>query len=267
MVNVTQRDIRSVGFMHRSNVTSPDVILIDPNAAIVTSTATTGGYLTGNLSYYIAYTAGIAGMGVSNRSIIQEKIVPAGTNTNIITINIPQVTNAHHYQLFFSTDTSPLWVGFVNETQRAAGAFIGAYGVTTSPSVLAAPGQVAFGVVGTGLTISDPVFDWSNAFILPTPLTPIICTGKTRADVYVKFTVTDARTKPYFIAVPFYKTEAPDSFFYAGPAVAVSSPDMVGGSVVRQLGTFDVSACQELLITIGGISGQNARADLWVELV
>jgi hypothetical protein len=117
------------------------------------------------------------------------------------------------------------------------------------------------------MSIAHPIFDWSNAFVLPTPTNIIICTGKTRADIYVQFEVDDLREEPYFIAVPFYKTQAPDSKFYCGPAIPVASPDMVGGSVVRQLGTFDVSACSELLVTIGGISGYNAYADLWVELV
>ena len=266
MVNVTQRDLRSAGFYHRINVTAPDVLLIDPATALTLTTVTTGGHITPDL-YTVAYVAGIETMGVTNRSNLTDITVPVGTSTNLVSLAVPQLVGATHYELFFSTDANPLWIGVITETQRAAGALIGTYGVATSPSALAAPGEVTFDCIGTGMSIADPIFDWSNAFIIPIPDAVINCVGKSRADIYVQFEVDDLREKPYFIAVPFYKTQNTDNKFYCGPAIPVASPEMVGGSTTRQLGTFDISACTELIVTIGGISGHGAFANLWVELV
>jgi hypothetical protein len=268
MVNVTQKDLRSSGFFHRINVTSPDVVLIDPAVPITITSGATGGSLEGNETYFAAYVGGIAGMGVTNISQIDSiAIGTLATPTGTVTIDVPQLTNVDGYTIFFSKNANPHWVALVSEADRAAGAFIGTYGVVTSPSALAGPGQVTIGCLGTGLSCADPIFVWSNAFVLPTPDARILCAGKTRADVYVQFDVTDLREKPYFIAVPFYKTELADDKFYCGPAIPVASPEMVGGSVVRQLGTFDVSACAELLVTVGGIQGNGAWASMWVELV
>ena len=271
MVNVTQKYIRSGGFAHRVNITAPDVLLIDPAVALTLTTNTTGGSLVAQ-PYTVAYVGRIDTMGVTNRSASTEITMPPGPATNTITLTLPQLTGCTHYELFCSDQTtshplSPYWVGAITEAQRAAGAFIGTYGVVTSPSVLAPAGAVTFGCNGTGLSIADPIFDWSNAFVLPTPTARINCVGKTRADMYVQFEVDDLRQKPDLIAVPFYKTQANDSTFYGGPAVTVASSEMVGGALVQRVCTFDVSACVELLITVGRISGHNAYVNLWVELV
>lgn len=270
MVNVTQRDVRSTGFMHRANVTDPDVILITPTIPIVIETQAVYGQLTPG-AYNMGYVARIKGMGVTNRSSVNVITVPIGSLTNTVSMVIPQKVGATHYEAFFSPYVNsgdlPLWICSITEEQRVNGAFVTAPGVVSSPSIYAAPGRLVFNCIGTGISIGSSIFDWSNAFILPTPDNIIDCVGKTRADLYVLFELDDLRENPYFLAVPFYKTQAPDSKFYSGPTLEVNNYDMVGEAVVNECSSFDVSSCEELLIAVGGLQGKGATVDIWVELV
>lgn len=83
----------------------PSALVYSPGSAPTLGTANTGGQLTGNQTYYVKYTW-VTKLGETQCSPEASIVVPAGTNTNTITVTIPSlIAGAIKANVYISTST------------------------------------------------------------------------------------------------------------------------------------------------------------------
>lgn len=195
---------RAASVLHRSAIAAADKLILPTLAT--TATASTGGSLPQSTTYKLAVAPGTAqgSAGVSN--IVSQATGAGAPTTHCITLTIPQVVNATYYDIFFSVDAAPLWVGRVTETQRATGGFqIQTYGVVTASGGNAAD-TVKIGVVGTGIATGTTIFTVNNGYVLA-GITPVTTTGYEYVVWHVTFALTDLRAAPTLIIARFQEDD------------------------------------------------------------
>jgi hypothetical protein len=243
--------IRSPGYLHRSGITA-----VDKLSAITITAANQAGVVgvMANASHNCAVAPRNAYGSVGASAIVA--VTPTLNKT--VDITVPQCEGATHYDVFFSTDAAPLWVGSITEAQRAAGCAITAVGTVGAGG---SAGVVNVRLVGTGAASSAYA---NNAYSLA-GITEIDTRSKTKAYVYVSMTLTDFRTAPTLSIVPFLKN-AYTGLFAQAQAQAVSLLAAVGQSL-NQVFAVDVDGSEALKVPIGTLTGYGASVNIHIELV
>lgn len=241
--------IRSAPIAHRSGV-----VAVDKCAAITISAADQAGVVgvMANAVHRVAVAPRNAYGSVGASAIVT--VTPTLNKT--VDITIPQCVGATAYDVFFSTDAAPLWVGSVTEAQRAAGCAITAVGTVGAGG---SAGKVNVRLVGTGLASSNAIFTANNAYTPDTvalAATAVPCNGYPRAYIDVNLTLTDLRSAPALSIVPFLKT---DGVWYQAEAKALTLLSTVGHSL-RQQYYLDVCGADAVEVLVGAIAGQGASA-------
>jgi hypothetical protein len=263
MVTMTEKPRRMPGILHRSAIVAADKCTLPTLAT--KSTAATGGTLVKSTTYYIAVAPGTLFGSAGACNVLSQATAADNPQTHSITLTIPQVLNAEHYDIFMSGDAAPKWVGRITELQRAAGGFqIQTYGVVTSGGANAA-GTVLLGCVGTGIQTTNATFAANNAYTIPTPTGVVYCTAKNYLDIFVELTVTDLRSAIILKLMPMFKSK--ESKWYCGSPITVYIMQGAVGQSKRQTFRLDVKDMTECIIAIGSISGQGASCNIWVEAV
>lgn len=259
--------IRAAGVLHRSAVVATDKCVV-PTLAIK-STSATGGTLVKSTTYYVAVAPG-TGFGCAGASNILSQATGADDpQTHSITLTIPQVVGAEHYDIFASVDAAPKWIARITEAQRAAGdCQVQTYATVTIGGGNAS-GTILIGTVGTGQQTTAANFSASgnNAYIVPTPTAAIICEGKSYVDLFIDLTVTDLRSAPALTLMPLFKSGAADSAYYCGSPITVPVMNGAIGQSKKMMYRIDVLDITDLIIAVGTISGQGASLDVWAEAV
>jgi len=245
---------RTAGVLHRSAIAAVDKL------ANVTITAADQAGVVGvmaNAVHRVAVAPGNKWGTVGASAIVT--VTPTLDKT--VDITVPQSAGAEYYDVFFSTDAAPLWLGRVTEAQRAAGCAITAVGVVGAGG---SAGVVNVRLVGTGIATTNAVFAQNNAYT-PASVTEIDTTGRQKAYIYVKSAVTDLRSAPTLTIIPFLKNQISGEF-HQGTAQAVLLLSALGQSL-EQVFEVDVDGATGLVVLVGTISGQGATATIHVELV
>ena len=244
---------------HRVGITAADKL---STITITAGASATNGSLT-NVSHGVGVAPGNL-WGSSSMSALVTATPSAGKS---IDVTIPQAVGADantYYDICLSTaTTAPLWVARVTEAQRAAGCAVTAVGTIGAGG---SAGVVNVQVVGTGQASTAPNFAQNNAYLPATP-TPIDCTGKLKAYISVRVTVTDLRSAPTLNIVPFLsRNEGSPTYWYQGQGQPVLLLTAVGQSYY-QVFEVDVDSAKNLVVLVGTITGQGAAAYVDVELV
>jgi hypothetical protein len=134
--------------LYRSDLAgSPDCIVAYTGSSLtLTDVATGGSLLAATLYYACIHIENDYGVSPTTGTF-QSITTAAGGNTHILQLTVPQKTGATGYHVYTSTDSSPKWVGYITEAQRAAGCSITAVGTVGAGT---AAGKVDVQVVGTG---------------------------------------------------------------------------------------------------------------------
>lgn len=257
--------VRSVGVLHRSAVVATDKCVVPTLAT--KSTAATGGTLVNSTTYYVAVAPG-TGFGSAGASNVLSQATGADNpQTHSITLTIPQVVGAEHYDIFASVDAAPKWIARITEAQRAAGdCQIQTYATVTTGGGNAA-GTILIGTVGTGIQTTNAVFAANNAYVVPTPTAAIVCEGKSYVDLFIELTVTDLRSAPTLALMPLFKSGSTDSAYYCGSSITVPIMNGAIGQSKKMMYRLDILDITDLIIAVGTISGQGASLDIWAEAV
>jgi hypothetical protein len=244
-----------VATAHRTGITAVDKVTVGTITA-ADQPAVAG--VMAAVEHKVAYAPGNA-YGTAGASAI---VAVTPTLNKSVDITMPQATGATYYDVFFSTDAAPKWVGRVTEAQRAAGCAITAVG-TIDPEG-GTEGIVNVRLVGTGIATTNAVFAQNNAYTPDTvaAVGSVDCTGKTKAYVHVQVTLTDLRSAPSLNIVPFLKNAA--GVYYQGQMQSVLLLAGLGQSL-RQVFEVDVDAADEMVVLVGTIAGQGASVAIQVE--
>lgn len=255
---------RNAGVAHRASVTARDKMADPAQLASAVGVTVTSATLVSATGYY--YTVvGRNAQGTTLAATIQGATTPGGS-FNALEVTIPQITGATFYDLFLSTSsTGPLWVCSVSETTRAAGGGQCITVGTVATGGGAAAGKFRIGVVGTGQASNSSQFATNTGYIVPGSISPINCTGYSRAHVIVKLAVDDMRSAPALTLVPFFGNQNDSGVYYAGAPMPLNLAGAAGASLLQDF-VLDVDGCPNFLLAIDTISGQNAAASVWVEL-
>ena len=257
--------VRETGVLHRSAVVATDKCIV-PTLATKT-TAATGGLLVKATTYYMAVAPGTRFGSAGASNILSQATGADNPSTHSITLTIPQVVGAEHYDIFLSVDAAPKWIARITEAQRAAGD----YQIQTYATVIAgganAAGTVLIGTVGTGIQTTNATFSANNGYVVPTPTAAIDCHGKSYLDVFVELIVTDLRSAPYLALMPMYKSGEGATDYYCGSPIIVYIMKGTIGQSKRQVFRLDIKGINGIIIAVGTISGQGASCDIWTEAV
>jgi hypothetical protein len=357
---------RSSLLLHRDGVTSADKL------ATVTPTAAKNDNITGVMAASAHYFAVAPGNRYGPVTPTKGSGTITPTLNKTVDVAITQVTGAEWYDIFYSTDAEPKWVGRVTEAMRANGCAITAVGtsaavyqvetatvvgtvtgagnaavvvtangMTGSPktinvtveigdnaaavagkirTALAADSAVAalFGVSGTGATVvltklagaandatlnisvdngtctglttaatsanttwgidpgkvnvrlvgtgaatnADP-FKFNNAYT-PASVAAINCDGKTTAHVLIKLAVTDLRSAPTLVLLPFLKNYTSGDFVqHTAQTITLLT---AAGKCLEQTFDVDVNGASGFVVLIDTITGEGAACTIHVEL-
>jgi len=248
-------DYRSTAVLHRNAVAAVDK-LTPPVAPTLAGVTVAGGSLAFGTSYYVAVVA--ANRYGETTTTVSGATAPGGAN-NALRATIAQITNAEYYDLFLSTDTAPKHVLRVTEAQRAAG---GQCTVVETYAAGGTPGAIDIGIPGTGIQTSAVQFTSNNAFT-PALVTPVSCAGASRAHLLVKLAITDMRSAPSLIIVPFLLSQLSGDY-YQGKSQTVSVVGGAGQSLMQDF-ELDVDGASGLVCLIDAIAGQGAAATIYIE--
>ena len=241
---------------HRTNVTAVDKV------PVITITATDQPATAGSLTA-VSHGIGVAFGNSYGSAGVSALVTVTPTVNKSIDITIPQATGATYYDIFLSTSTTaPLWVARITETQRAAGCAITAVGTVGAGG---SAGVVNVQVVGTGQASTSVNFAYNNAYI-PIGITAISCVGKLKAYAHIKFSLTDLRTLPSLVIVPFFQNANEDTW-YSGQAQTVLLLSGSAGQGYNQIFEFDVDSAKNMIVAIDSIAGQGASVNIEVELI
>jgi hypothetical protein len=245
---------RTNGVLHRSAIATADKVAV-PGALTVTD-AGAGGALS-NALRNVAVAAYDA-QGVT--TVSTGSVTPALNHR--VRIAFAQVTGADGYDIFLSTAANPLWVGRITEAQRASGGILDAVGTFSAGG---AAGSIDVGIDGTGVASNAPPFQFNSAYVVPGSITPISCAGYARAHVLVQLTVTDLRSAPTLVIVPFLQSQV-SGLYHAGLAQTLTLLNASGASLLQDF-ELDVDGAANLCLLVDTITGQGAAMSCWVELM
>lgn len=257
--------VRAAGVLHRSAIATADKCVVPTLAT--KSQSDTGGSLPASTTYYVSAAAGNLFGTAGACNVLTQATGANAAATHSVLLTVPQVVGATYYDIFFSVDAAPKWIGRITEAQRAAGDYqIQTYATVTSGGGNAA-GTVLIGTVGTGIQTTNAVYAANNAYITPTPTATIDCNGKSYVDVWIEMTLTDLRSAPSLSLMPIFESgQTPADYFCGSP---INVPVMNGsvGQGLKQMYRVDVEDMAELIIAVGTISGQGASVDIWAEAI
>jgi hypothetical protein len=184
------------------------------------------------------------------------------TLNKTVDITMPQVVGATYYDIFFSTDAAPLWLGRVTEAERATGVAITAVGTVGAGG---SAGVVNVRLVGTGAATTATVFTVNNAYIMPTALA---CAGYKTAIVSVQYSVTDLRgATPACTLLPFVsKKDGTPTVWYDGTATTMA-PGSASNKPMYVTYTVDINDATSMCILVDAIAGQGAAVTVYVEFI
>ena len=258
-IPVKTNAVRNGGVLHRSAITAVDKLALGGTVS-VSAVTEAGSNLTNNTTYFTACP--VNRWGPSGASSIVS-VVP--TANQAVRLTIPQTAGADSYDIFCGHASPPSWVGRITETQRAAGGYIISTVGTVSAGGGAGAGAVEVGIIGTGLVSNVPPFASNNAYTPATP-TPINCAGYSRARILVKVTVTDFRSLPAVVLVPFFANQVSNTDWHQGQAMTLPLFNNTGQSSCWDI-SLDVDGSTDLVILVDSISGQGTAVSAWVELM
>ena len=241
---------------HRTAITTADKV------SAITITAADQPATAGSLTA-VAHGIGVAPGNSYGSAGVSALVTVTPTVNKSIDITIPQAVGATYYDIFLSTaTTAPLWVARITETQRATGCAVTA---VDTVGVGGSAGVINVQVVGTYQASTSVNFAYNNAYA-PTGITSISCVGKMKAYAHVKFSLTDLRTLPSLVIVPFFQNTNEDTW-YGGQAQTVLLLSGLAGQGLSQVFEFDVDSTENMIILIDTISGQGASLTVEVELI
>lgn len=360
-----KRDNVARAVLHRSGITAVDKL------AVVTPTAAKNDNITGVMAASAHYYAVAPGNRYGPVTPTQGSGAITPTLNKTIDIAIAQVTGAEWYDIFFSTDAQPLWVGRITESMRANGCAITAVGTaasvyqvetvqvtagasaagtlvitvtgapltggakavncdvaegddaaavavkiraalnadadvgaaytaggsTDSVTLTAdagadndatleitltdadstsvtfgasgnttwgiAPGKVNVRLVGTGVADNADPFKFNNAYT-PASVTAVDCSDRAHAHVYVSVAVTDLRSAPTLILVPFIKNYTSSNFAMGTPQTITLLT--ANNKSLMQIFDVDVNGASGLVVLVDTITGQGTAATVHIEL-
>ena len=125
-------------------------------------------------------------------------------------------------------------------------------------------GTVDVGVLGTGVSNTTTPFNGSNAF-MPASVTPINCTGYSKANILFKFTAADYRivTSSYTYAI-FMQNQASSSDWHlsASQSLTIGTANVTQEFLTSQI----IDGATGLVVLIDDIAGFSPSVSVWVEL-
>lgn len=262
-VNAIPAVTREATTTHRSAITAVDTCVVPTIATLADNDDVTG------VMAASAHKAAIAPGNVYGSAGASNILTNTPTENKTADLTVPQVTGATYYDIFYSTDAAPLWVGRVTEAQRASGCAITAVGTvstTETGGYVKVAGKVNIQLVGTGLATNAAPFTSNNAY-LPSAVTAISTRGYKTAIVSAQMTLTDMRAAISLKLMPMMsKNDATPSVWYAGTVQDIAPGSAVGYPLYRQF-TVDVNDATNLVILVHTISGTAAAVTVYVELV
>ena len=248
--------IRGSAIAHRTAVTTADKV------PAITITAADQPATAGSLTA-VAHGIGVSPGNAYGSAGVSALVTVTPTVNKSIDITIPQATSAEYYDIFLSTaTTAPLWVARITEAQRAVGCAITAFATVGEGG---SAGVVNVQVVGTGQASTSVDFAYNNAYTT-TGITEISCVGKLKAYAHVKFSLTDLRTLPSLVIVPFFQN-GNENTWYNGQAQTVLLQSGSPGQSFNQVFEFNVDSAENMIVLIDAITGQGASVSVEVELV
>jgi len=257
--------VRAAGVLHRSAIVAADKCIVPTLATKAQSDE--GGALPASTTYYVTAAAGNLFGTAGACNVLSQATSAAAPGTHSVLLTVPQVVGATYYDIFFSVDAAPKWIGRITEAQRAAGDFqIQTYATVTASGGNAA-GTILIGTVGTGIQTTNAVYAANNAYIVPTPAATIDCNGKSYVDVWIEMTLTDLRSAPSLSLMPIFESGQPPADYFCGPPISVPVMNGAVGQTLKQMYRVDVEDVSELIIAVGSIGGQGASVDIWAEAI
>jgi hypothetical protein len=224
----------------------------------ITLSTQSGGALANGTTYYVTAAAYNRCGNATPGSIVS---LAAGAG-GALGAAFAQVAGADGYDIFLSTSaTGPLWVGRITEGQRASGIVISAVGTTSAGG---AAGTVYINVVGTGLASNVLPFTVNNSYTPGAPA-PLGCEGYSIAHLHVKMVVTDLRSLPTLVLIPFYQDRLSNNDWFAGALQQINLLTAAGQPLAQDF-TIPVDGATNLVILVDTITGQGAAVTVWVEL-
>jgi len=249
---------------HRSAITAVDK-LVAPTMATVAKNDNIVGVMAAEEHKVTVAAGNVYGSGAASNILT---ITPTVNKT--VDLTIPQVTGATYYDVFYSTDAAPKWVGRVTEAERAAGTAITAVGTTddTENGYQKVAGKVNIQLIGTGLATTSAPFAVNTAYY-PTKsgITALSCAGYKTAIISASLALTDMRSAIALKLIPFIsKKDASPAVWYAGTIQDIAPGSAVGYPLYKTF-TVDVHDATDMMILVDTISGQGAAVTVYVEFI
>ena len=251
---------RNGGVLHRSSITTADKLTNPSSPTLAGSTITSGSLVSATTYVVVVAAAGTYG----NTLNASTALIPGSTN-NALRTTISSITGATAYDLFLGTSSGSgiPWVGRVSATQLAAGGSTITTVGTIGTSGSAPAGAIDIGVIGTGQIHLAQSWQYNTAYSW-SGITPINCSGYSRAHVSVYLSLTDLRTAPLLVLTPVFVNQN-DSNYYLGSSINVPISGSPSGGLY-QVFDMDVDGSTDLLFLVDTITGQGASVNLRVEL-
>jgi hypothetical protein len=246
---------RTVTTTHRSAVTAVDKCIV----AAVTIADQTG---TVGVMAAVEHKCCVAPGNIYGSAGVSPIVTVTPTVNKTVDVSIAQVVGATYYDIFFSTDAAPLWVGRVTEAQRLSGIAITAVGTTAAGG---SANKVNVRLVGTGAASTATVFTVNNAYIVPTPLA---CAGRKTAIISVQYSVTDLRgATPACTLIPLLsKNDETPTVWYDGTPTTMA-PGSASNKPMYVQYTVDVNGATNMAILVDAIAGTGAAVTVYVEFI
>jgi hypothetical protein len=246
---------RTATVTHRSALTAVDKCIV----AAITAADQTG---TVGVMANAEHKCCVAPGNVYGSAGVSPIVAVTPTLNKTVDISIATVVGATYYDIFFSTDAAPLWVGRVTEAQRLAGCAITAVGTVGAGG---SANKVNVRLVGTGAASTATIFTVNNAYIMPTALA---CSGYKTAIISVQYSVTDLRgAAPACTLLPFVsKKDTTPSVWYDGTATTMAPGSAINKPMYVTY-TVDVNDATNMCILVDAIAGQGAAVTVYVEFI
>lgn len=268
---VTNRtnSVRATAVVHRSAITAVDKIT-SPVQMTAGADVISGGSLVQSGTFTLSYAFGNK-YGSTLGSPVAATISTAASGGSVHAVKATgaaAVGGTPEYVDIFNSPASanlvPQWVGRCTYAQfiNANGVIVTAVGTVSAGSSLGSY-VIQVNILGTGLAYNVVPFLYNNAYI-PDTLTAINCAGYSLAHIKVDLAVTDLRSLPSLVVVPFLKN-GNDGYFEQCQPMGMNILSSTGQSL-RQDFVMPVDGASGLVICIDTIAGQGAAATCVVEL-
>ena len=260
--------LRSAAVVHRSAITAVDKIT-NPAQMTAGADVTAGGSLVQSGTFTLSYAFGNK-YGSTTASPVAATISTAGSGGSIHCVKATGAVAAGGtpewvdiYNSPASANLVPQWVGRCTYTQfiNANGVIVTAVGTVSAGSSLGSY-VIQVNVLGTGLAYNVVPVLYNNAYI-PDTITAVNCTGFKRAHVKCVLVVTDLRSLPSLVVVPYLKNT--DGYYDQCQPMGLNLLSSTGQSL-RQDFSMDVDGSSGLVICCDTIAGQGAAWTCSVEL-